>query len=101
MKGPQCGCSGGLLLSPGQHDGDGHAGVDRQRDGTGSGVEACPLIVDANPGLAWVRGFSFLHAQPSSSPETIICHDHAAWTRELDRPLQVLWVGVFIGVDKN
>src|SRR5262245_11062944 len=100
-SGSQCRCSGALLLAPLQHDGDRHASVDRQRDGTQRGIAAGALIVDANPGLAWVCGFGFLHAQPGSSSETVVSHNDAAWSRQLYRPVEILWIGVFIGVDKN
>src|SRR5262245_6315158 len=94
-------CSGALLLAPLQPDGNRHASVDRQRDGTQRGIAAGTLIVDANPSLAWVRCFGFLHVQPGSSSKTVISHNDAAWSRQLYRPVEILGIGVFIGVDKN
>src|SRR5947209_1313403 len=87
------------LISFVQHDGERHAGVDGKRDGAQCGMAACVLIVRANPYIAWVR--VFLNAQPVSSPDAIVRHNDTARMRELDRPLKVLRIGIFIGIDKN
>ena len=75
------------------------AGVDGKRDGAQCGIAACVLIVRTNSCIAWVRGF--LNAQPVSFLDAIVSHNDAARTRKLDRPREVLRVGIFIGIDKN
>ena len=91
--------AGVFLLCPVQHDGERHASVDGKRDGAQCGIAACVLIVRTNSCIAWVRGF--LNAQPVSFLDAIVSHNDAARTRKLDRPGEVLRVGIFIGIDKN
>jgi len=88
-----------FLLCSVQHDGDSHASVDGKRDGAQCGIAACVLIVRTNSCIAWVR--VFLNGQPISSLNAIVSHNDTARTRKLNRPGEVLRVGIFIGIDKN